>query len=203
MKKVFALLMVLVLACALCVPALAAGTTTYNATQLAAKRGEVPSELLGAFDAVVGAMGSATITVDTDAVKAIRSDVEAALNNTASAGTVDQVLTNAVDRLNAAVTGISVSVSKLSLDPMTGKVTVEGTVTVDGGNSVNVSANATAQKVKDTSGSSGFSSTTSNTAAAASSVIKATGFDTTAVVMVILAIAGVLGVATVKARKLD
>lgn len=201
MKKVFALLMVLVLACALCVPALAAGTT-YNKKQIEAKRGEVPAAVLGAFDAVVAKIPDAGVTVDVAAVKAIKADVENALNNTAAAGTVDQVLADAVTRLDAAVDGISVSGVSVSVDPFTGKVSVSATVAVND-QTVGVSAAATAQKVKDTSGTGSSSSTTSNTAAAASSVIKATGFDTTAVVMVILAIAGVLGVATVKARKLD
>lgn len=206
MKKVFALLMVLVLGCALCVPALAAGQTDFTKAQVAAKRGEVPAELLEAFDSVVAQLPETGVALSADvaAVKAIKADVENALNNTAKVGDVDKVLTQAIDRLNAAVSGVQVSVDKLSVDPMSGKVTVSGTVAVNG-TTVSASASATAQKVKETSGSGSDSSsnTTSNTAAAAAGVIKATGFDASAVVMVVLAIAGVLGVATVKARKLD
>lgn len=206
MKKVFALLMVLVLGCALCVPALAAGQTDFTKDQIVAKRGEVPAELLEAFDSVVAQLpaNGKALSADVAEVKAIKADVENALNNTAKVGDVDKVLTQAIDRLNAAVSGVQVSVDKLSVDPMSGKVTVSGTVAVNG-TTVSASASATAQKVKETSGSGSDSSsnTTSNTAAAAAGVIKATGFDASAVVMVVLAIAGVLGVATVKARKLD
>lgn len=207
MKKVFALLMVLVLACALCVPALAANTKDYTKADLAALSGKVPAELKSAYDSVVNTMQDGEkVTVDVDAVKAVKARVENAMANETNPATLQATLDSAAKDLDSAVTGLSVRDLKVSVDALSGKVTVSATVSVND-KAVSVSAAATAPNAKDEpkkdSGSSGSSNTTSNTAAAASSVIKATGFDTTAVVMVVLAIAGVLGVAAVKARKLD
>ena len=93
----------------------------------------------------------------------------------------------------------------MTVDAVTGKVSVTADV-LNGGTKVVTATGTGKAALINNSGSSGSgssSNTTSNTAAAAASVIKATGFDASAVVMVVLAIAGVLGVATVKARKLD
>lgn len=205
MKKVFALLMVLVLACALCVPALAANEKTYNKSQLQALAGKVPDALKDAYNAVVDKV-SGNVVVDVDVVKAARTKVENAMANETNPATLQATLTQAANELIGAIkSGLTISNPKVTVNALTGAVTVTADVQVQGQDApISVSANATAAKAKnEQSGSSGSSDTTSNTAAAASSVIKATGFDTTAVVMVVLAIAGVLGVATVKARKLD
>lgn len=208
MKKVFALLMVLVLACALCVPALATNEKTYNKSQLQALAGKVPDALKDAYNAVVDKV-SGNVVVDVDVVKAARTKVENAMANETNPATLQATLTQAANELIGAIkSGLTISNPKVTVNALTGAVTVTADVQVQGQDApISVSANATAAKAKNeqsgSSGSSGSSDTTSNTAAAASSVIKATGFDTTAVVMVVLAIAGVLGVATVKARKLD
>ena len=205
MKKVFALLMVLVLACALCVPALATNEKTYNKSQLQALAGKVPDALKDAYNAVVDKV-SGNVVVDVDVVKAARTKVENAMANETNPATLQATLTQAANELIGAIkSGLTISNPKVTVNALTGAVTVTADVQVQGQDApISVSANATAAKAKnEQSGSSGSSDTTSNTAAAASSVIKATGFDTTAVVMVVLAIAGVLGVATVKARKLD
>lgn len=204
MKKVFALLMVLVLACALCVPALAAGNP-YDADTLKSKidAADIPADLKVSAKTAVGAMTADQVAaIDVDAVKAITAEAKQAIASETSNTKLANTLNALVDRLETA-TGVTVKNRNITVDAVNGNIAVSATLEV-GNVTITASGTTQAPQIKQqNSGSSSSSDTTSNTAAAASSVIKATGFDTTAVVMVILAIAGVLGAATVKARKLD
>ena len=204
MKKVFALLMVLVLACALCVPALAVGTS-YNKDQLKVLVDKAPADVKPIATQIVNSLGSGdSLTVDVDAVKGIYNSLKSTLATEKDAGKIKTAIENAASSMQAA-TGLTFSNLSVNVDAVNGNISVSADVLKGGTKITTATGSGKAAQINNSgsSGSSGSSNTTSNTAAAASSVIKATGFDTTAVVMVVLAIAGVLGVAAVKARKLD
>ncbi len=199
MKKVFALLMVLVLACALCVPALAAGQS-YTKQQLLDMADKAPADVKDIAKQVINGL-EGSLTVDVDQVKGIYNNLKTTLATEKDAGKIKTAIENAASDMEKA-TGLKADKVSVSVDAVTGKVSVTAEVSKDGKTVASVQGTGTAPMIKKPD-SSGSSNTTSNTAAAAASVIKATGFDASAVVMVVLAIAGVLGVATVKARKLD
>ena len=202
MKKVFALLLVLVLACALCVPALAVGTA-YSQAELQAMVAKAPAAVQGVATQVVNGL-TGGLTVDVDQVKGIYNSLKNTLATEKDAGKIKTAIENAAQSMQTA-TGLTFENLSVTVDAVTGKVSVTADV-LNGGTKVVTATGTGKAALINNSGSSGSgssSNTTSNTAAAAASVIKATGFDASAVVMVVLAIAGVLGVATVKARKLD
>ena len=202
MKKVFALLLVLVLACALCVPALAVGTADRPAV-VPAMVAKAPADVQGVATQVVNGL-TGGLTVDVDQVKGIYNSLKNTLATEKDAGKIKTAIENAAQSMQTA-TGLTFENLSVTVDAVTGKVSVTADV-LNGGTKVVTATGTGKAALINNSGSSGSgssSNTTSNTAAAAASVIKATGFDASAVVMVVLAIAGVLGVATVKARKLD
>ena len=202
MKKVFALLLVLVLACALCVPALAVGTA-YSQAELQAMVAKAPADVQGVATQVVNGL-TGGLTVDVDQVKGIYNSLKNTLATEKDAGKIKTAIENAAQSMQTA-TGLTFENLSVTVDAVTGKVSVTADV-LNGGTKVVTATGTGKAALINNSGSSGSgssSNTTSNTAAAAASVIKATGVDASAVVVVVLAIAGVLGVATVKARKLD
>lgn len=205
MKKVFALLLVLVLACALCVPALAAKETlSYN--DLVALVNKAPADVKGYATQVVQALDpNETYSVDVDQVKGAYNDLKSILATEKDPGKIEDAIITASAKVGVA-TGLGYKDLSVKVNAVTGEISVSATITkLDGTEIKSVKATGKAPLINDpgSSDSGSSSNTSSNTAAAAASVIKATGFDASAVVMVVLAIAGVLGVATVKARKLD
>ncbi len=199
MKKVFALLLVLVLACALCVPALAI-SQSYTKQQLLDMADKAPADVKDIAKQVINGLDG-NLTVDVDQVKGIYNSLKNTLATEKDAGKIKTAIENAAQSMQTA-TGLTFENLSVTVDAVTGKVSVTANVLQNGKTLASVKGEGTAPMIKKPD-SSGSSNTTSNTAAAAASVIKATGFDASAVVMVVLAIAGVLGVATVKARKLD
>lgn len=200
MKKVISLLMVLALACLLCVPAFAAGTA-YTQDQLKTLVStKVPAEYQAAANEVVAKLtGGATVN-DPAAVKAAATSLQNTLTSTKDAAAVEAAIKSAASVVSAQVTEISIDPAAVSVnvDIYTGKVTVSVPVVV-GDQTVTPTVETKAAQIYWTDSSKKTSATVAATTAG---VIKATGFDSTSLVLVVLAVAGILSVATVKARKL-
>lgn len=200
MKKVISLLMVLALACLLCVPAFAANT--YNKSDVQAKMGEVPAEFRAQAQSVLDAMDNTITVKDPGAVKAAATNLQNTLAGAKDAAAVEAAVNGLKDAVNANVSDVNVAAVSVNVDVFTGKVTLAATVSVtkDGVTTpVSVSAETKAAQIYWTDSSKKTSATVAATTAG---VIKATGFDSTSLVLVVLAVAGILSVATVKARKL-
>lgn len=195
MKKLISVALVLVLALALGVSAFAA--TNYSRDQLTGMINgnniATASQKALALQ-VVNEMTDAQIAaVDADIIKAQAEGVQTKVNaGTLSAADVDA----AINTINAALgSDVKVALSDLAIDTAKGTVTAKATATVGGKAVVTNASVAGDWKVN-----SGSTTTTPVT----TGVIKSTGSNLqTAATVVALAVAGVLGVATVKARKLE
>lgn len=195
MKKLISVALVLVLALALGVSAFAA--TNYSRDQLTGmiKGNNIATASQKALALqVVNEMTDAQIAaVDADIIKAQAEGVQTKVNaGTLSAADVDA----AINTINAALgSDVKVALSDLAIDTAKGTVTAKATATVGGKAVVTNASVAGDWKVN-----SGSTTTTPVT----TGVIKSTGSNLqTAATVVALAVAGVLGVATVKARKLE
>lgn len=195
MKKLISVVLVLVLALALSVSAFAA--TNYSRDQLTGMINgnniATASQKALALQ-VVNEMTDAQIAaVDADIIKAQAEGVQTKVNaGTLSAADVDA----AINAINAALgSDVKVALSDLAIDTAKGTVTAKATATVGGKAVVTNASVAGDWKVN-----SGSTTTTPVT----TGVIKSTGSNLqTAATVVALAVVGVLGVATVKARKLE
>lgn len=195
MKKLISVALVLVLALALSVSAFAA--TNYSRDQLTGMINgnniATASQKALALQ-VVNEMTDAQIAaVDADIIKAQAEGVQTKVNaGTLSAADVDA----AINAINAALgSDVKVSLSDLAIDTAKGTVTAKATATVGGKAVVTNASVAGDWKVN-----SGSTTTTPVT----TGVIKSTGSNLqTAATVVALTVVGVLGVATVKARKLE
>lgn len=195
MKKLISVALVLVLALALSVSAFAA--TNYSHDQLTGMINgnniATASQKALALQ-VVNEMTDAQIAaVDADIIKAQAEGVRTKVNaGTLSAADVDA----AIKAINAALgSDVKVALSDLAIDTAKGTVTAKVTATI-GGKAVVTNASV--------AGDWKVNSSSTTTTPVTTGVIKSTGSNLqTAATVVALAVVGVLGVATVKARKLE
>lgn len=147
--------------------------------QLLEKVGKIPAEYQAQATSVINAMSDATAAnVNYDAVKAVAQDLAAKK----AAGTLTVAdITGAKSSVEAAAPGLTVALGEVSVSD--GKVSAIFTANVDG-KSVSIPYNIS----DNTAGNNG--------------VIKATGFGgSVSVLVLMMAMAGVLGPAVIKMRK--
>ena len=212
MKKVISTVAALALAAAMATSAFAAGSG-YTKDQLKAKAAEYSSQAAAYgvdMNQVNAAIDGLTdpASVDVAAVKAAADKAQAALKTANSQTEIGNIVDTALAEMKAAAGNNSVEIGNVSVQlNLDGSATVKAEVKVGG---VTISAAKTteaneARKPVWTDSSNKADSTTAATSGAAAStagVIKATGLNTTGAAVVALAVASVLGVAAVKARKL-
>lgn len=211
MKKVVSTVAALALAAAMATSAFAAGSG-YTKDELKAKAADYSSkasaygvdinQVYAAIDGLTDAK-----SVDVAAVKAAAEKAQAALKTANSQTEIGNIVDTALAEMKAAAGNNSVEIGDVSVQlNLDGSATVKADVKVGG---VTISASKTteaneARKPEWTDSSKKGSTTAATSGAAASTagVIKATGLNTTGAAVVALAVASVLGVAAVKARKL-
>lgn len=212
MKKVISTVAALALAAVMATSAFAAGSG-YTKDELKAKAADYSSkasaygvDINQVYAAIDGLTDPAS--VDVAAVKAAADKAQAALKTANSQTEIGNIVDTALAEMKAAAGNNSVEVGGVSVQlNLDGSATVKADVKVGG---VTISASKTtaandARKPVWTDSSKKADSTTAATSGAAAStagVIKATGLNTTGAAVVALAVASVLGVAAVKARKL-
>lgn len=187
MKKVLSIVLAMMLVVALAVPSMAA-----SKADLLAMADKVPAGYQSMVKDAVNAMTDAEAQlVKVDDMKAVAKDAYAKVNaGTLTYGDIDTYVKNANVALNGAATIDPKSVST-GIDTATGKVSVTAKVTTASGTVANVNVAANMPAAGSTTGTTG-----------GSSVIKKTGASMAdAALVMALAVAGVLGCAVVKARK--
>ena len=211
MKKVISAAAALALAGVMATSAFAADTG-YTKDQLIEKAAQAGYTAQASsygvdLNAAINALSSPE-TVDLDAVKAAVSKAETALKTADSQAEITNIINTAVSDLQAAAGNNSISVSDVSVALyLNGSAKISANVKV-GGTSFAVSKTTDANEnrapewtdssKKDTTTGAATSGTTTST----TGVIKATGLNTAGAAAVAMAVASVLGVAAVKARKL-
>lgn len=211
MKKVVSTVAALALAAAMATSAFAAGSD-YTKDELKAKAAEY-SSVASSYGVDMAQVNAAIdgltdpASVDVAAVKAAAEKAQAALKTANSQTEIGNIVDTALAEMKAAAGNNSVEIGTVSVQlNLDGSATVKADVKVGG---VTISASKTteaneARKPEWTDSSKKDSTTAATSGAAASTagVIKATGLNTTGAAVVALAVASVLGVAAVKARKL-
>ena len=212
MKKVISTVAALALAAAMATSAFAAGSG-YTKDELKAKAAEYSNQA-AAYGVDMAQVNAAIdgltdpASVDVAAVKAAAEKAQAALQTANSQTETGNIVDTALAEMKAAAGNNSVESGDVSVQlNLDGSATVKAEVKVGG---VSITASKTTVANTDrapewTDSSSKAVSTTAATSGAAAStagVIKATGLNTTGAAVVALAVASVLGVAAVKARKL-
>ena len=211
MKKVISTVAALALAAAMATSAFAAGSG-YTKDELKAKAAEYSNQA-AAYGVDMAQVNAAIdgltdpASVDVAAVKAAAEKAQAALKTANSQTEIGNIVDTALAEMTAAAGNNSVEVGDVSVQlNLDGSATVKADVKVGG---VSITASKTtvantdrAPEWTDSSKKDSTTAATSGAAASTAGVIKATGLNTTGAAVVALAVASVLGVAAVKARKL-
>lgn len=211
MKKVISTVAALALAAAMATSAFAAGSG-YTKDELKAKAAEYSNQA-AAYGVDMAQVNAAIdgltdpASVDVAAVKAAAEKAQAALKTANSQTEIGNIVDTALAEMKAAAGNNSVEVGDVSVQlNLDGSATVKADVKVGG---VSITASKTtvantdrAPEWTDSSKKDSTTAATSGAAASTAGVIKATGLNTTGAAVVALAVASVLGVAAVKARKL-
>lgn len=211
MKKVISTVAALALAAAMATSAFAAGSG-YTKDELKAKAAEYSNQA-AAYGVDMAQVNAAIdgltdpASVDVAAVKAAAEKAQAALKTANSQTEIGNIVDTALAEMKAAAGNNSVEIGDVSVQlNLDGSATVKADVKVGG---VSITASKTtvantdrAPEWTDSSKKDSTTAATSGAAASTAGVIKATGLNTTGAAVVALAVASVLGVAAVKARKL-
>ena len=212
MKKVISTVAALALAAAMATSAFAAGSG-YTKDELKAKAAEYSNQAaaygvdMAQVNAAIDGLTDAK-SVDVAAVKAAAEKAQAALQTANSQTEIGNIVDTALAEMKAAAGNNSVEIGNVSVQlNLDGSATVKadvkvGGVTISAAKSTAANADRAPEWTDSSNKADSTTAATSGAAASTAGVIKATGLNTTGAAVVALAVASVLGVAAVKARKL-